>query len=591
MGKNYTNYWYWLKHWEKYRAVTWVLSIFWLLLLVWLAFLRNLGSIGLIDETEPLFAEAARQMTVTGDWITPYFNSDTRFDKPPLIYWLMAIAYKLIGVNEWAVRLPSALAAIALTCFVFYALLVIGYSQREFNRKRVWLSAWLGTATIALNIHSIAWGRIGVSDMLLNACMGSALLAFFLGYASPQPQIKVRWYLAFYLLNALAVLTKGPVGIVLPALIIGSFLLYLGKGREVLKEMQLRRGAFIFLSLTLPWYILVIWANGLDYVESFFGYHNIERFTRVVNHHSAPWYFYFLVVLVGFAPWSIYLPVAIAKTQFWQRRSWHHQPRSQQFSLFAFFWFACIFCFFTIAVTKLPSYVLPLMPAAAILVAQLVRPRKPREFNSFFPALYLSGIANVLFGIILIGIVAYSPYWLGPDPAMPDFPQVLQQSGLLIKTTSILTLVTLAGTLLLLTRKIQLLWGINLLGFIAVLTLVVTPLSVLVDQQRQLPLRQVARSVIEVRQPGENLVMIGFEKPSLVFYTQQRVRYYLRSTKAVRRLRKMAVEEPDPPTVLIVGYQNKIAQIGLQPHQYEDFGTDGPYQLLRIPKQEFLNLN
>ena len=121
-----TNWW---KSWEKYPTRIWLLSILGLVSISLLAFLWHLGSIGLVDETEPLFAEAARQMTVTGDWITPYFNGETRFDKPPLIYWLMAIGYKLIGVNEWAVRLPSALAAIALTGLSFYTLRYFGISR------------------------------------------------------------------------------------------------------------------------------------------------------------------------------------------------------------------------------------------------------------------------------------------------------------------------------------------------------------------------------------------------------------------------------------------------------------------------------
>lgn len=590
MDKSSANYWSCLKHWEKYPVVTWTVSILGLLLLVWLAFLRNLGNIGLIDETEPLFAEAARQMTVTGDWITPYFNDDTRFDKPPLIYWLMAIAYQLIGVNEWTVRLPSALAAIALTCSIFYTLLTIGQSHKQLNPKQVWLSTWLGTTTSILNLHSIAWGRIGVSDMLLNGCMGSALLAFFLGYASDKPQVKVRWYFAFYLLIVLAVLTKGPVGIVLPALIIGSFLLYLGNGREVFREMPWQLGTFTIAIGTLPWYVLVTRANGFDYIESFFGYHNLERFTSVVNHHSAPWYFYVLAVLVGFIPWSIYLPVAIAKTKFWQRRLWQHQPRTQHLSLFAFFWFTCIFGFFTIAVTKLPSYVLPLMPASALLIAHLVYLPNDRRSQGFKLALNLTSIINVLLGLVLGGAVLYSPYWLGDDPAMPHFPEALQQSGLLWHSALIFTGAALTGILLLLTRKQAWVWAVNLLAFVAILSWVFIPLSTLVDQQRQLPLRQFARTIVEVRQPGERLVTIGFEKPSLVFYTQQRVRFYLRSTQAVRRLKKLAIEKPDLATVLILGHPENITETGLQTHHYEDFGTAKPYQLIRVSRQEILNL-
>ena len=91
------------KSFEQHPKISWLFSFFWLSLIGFFAFIFNLGATGLVDETEPLFAEAARQMAETGDWITPYFNGETRFDKPPLVYWLMAIGYKVIGVNEWAV--------------------------------------------------------------------------------------------------------------------------------------------------------------------------------------------------------------------------------------------------------------------------------------------------------------------------------------------------------------------------------------------------------------------------------------------------------------------------------------------------------
>src|SRR5919199_1512458 len=125
-----------LKTKERQPMPAWGLAILWLLSLGFLAFFWNLGSTGLIDETEPLFAEAARQMTVTGDWITPYFNSVTRFDKPPLIYWGQAIAYQTFGVNEFAARLPSALAGFALTCFCFYTLRYFGSPSRNWGLGR-----------------------------------------------------------------------------------------------------------------------------------------------------------------------------------------------------------------------------------------------------------------------------------------------------------------------------------------------------------------------------------------------------------------------------------------------------------------------
>ena len=147
-----------------------VASILGLMMLCWLAFFWHLGSIGLVDETEPLFAEASRQMLRTGDWITPYFNGETRFDKPPLIYWLQAIAYQGLGVNTWAVRLPSALAGLALTSFCFYTLLRFGapipspataapQESSNWQSQRFWTCAWIGAAIAALNLETILWAR------------------------------------------------------------------------------------------------------------------------------------------------------------------------------------------------------------------------------------------------------------------------------------------------------------------------------------------------------------------------------------------------------------------------------------------------
>ncbi|WP_043938795.1 phospholipid carrier-dependent glycosyltransferase [Planktothrix prolifica] len=115
-----------LESWENHPKLTWGVSIVGLFLLSAIAFLSHLGDISLIDKTEPMFVEAARQMHLTGDWITPYWNGETRFDKPPLIYWLIVIAFQTVGVNEWGARLPSAITAILSTFLVFYTLLSFG---------------------------------------------------------------------------------------------------------------------------------------------------------------------------------------------------------------------------------------------------------------------------------------------------------------------------------------------------------------------------------------------------------------------------------------------------------------------------------
>jgi len=561
-------------------AIAWIFSGLWLLLIGSTAFLWNLGTTGLIDETEPLFAEAARQMTVTGDWITPYFNGETRFDKPALIYWLMAIAYKIVGVNSLGARLPSALSVFALTGLIFYTLNFYGGSPQD-RRRHYWLCAGLGSAFFALNPEIVIWSRIGASDALLTACIGGALLSFFQGYAQPEkPAIQTRWYLAFYVLVALAVLTKGPVGLVLPVLIIGAFLLYLGNFRAVWREMRPLWGSLLVVAIALPWYVLVTMRNGWSFINSFLGYHNIERFTSVVNHHSAPWYFYFLVVLVGFCPWSIYLPVAIARLKFWQRSHWSSVARSHQLGLFALFWFAGVFGFFTIAVTKLPSYMLPLMPAAAILVAMMWSEQVTlgKKKNSFLVG---SGWFNVLFLSILAVALAYSPRFIGFDPAMVNPRQLIEQSGLPIIGCIVWAITALAIAVLLWQKQWLGIPAANLVGFFAFLLFVLMPAGLLIDQARQLPLRQLSAIVTRFEQPGESLVMMGFKKPTVVFYTQRRVKYIM----FPRDVRYGIKSVGDAPSVLILAQPSKIDLLGLAAGQYQELGRAGTYELIRVERR------
>ena len=593
-----------IKGWWKLVAPYsgWVLSIIWLSFLCWLAFLRHLGDTGLVDETEPLFAEAARQMTVTGDWITPYFNGETRFDKPPLVYWLMAIGYQIIGVNEWAVRLPSAVSAIALSIFCFFTLRFFGFTninKAKITPYQLWLAGWLGAAFITLNIETIIWARTGVSDMLLSGCMGGALFCFFWGYVNRrnrEEEINKRdfpskWYVAFYLLSALAVLTKGPVGIVLPGIVIFSFLLYVGKLQEVLQEMQIVKGGLIFLVLTLPWYFLVTIKNGSAFTDSFFGYHNFERFTGEVNGHGGPWYYYFLVVLIGFIPWSIYLPLAINRLQWWRLSFWRNQPREAQLGIFALFWFLGVFAFFTVAVTKLPSYVLPLLCSAAILVAlfwsEIVTENSHNLPKNQF-GLLLSGILNSLLLIILAIFFVYSPNVIGSDKAAPNLDQIIAQSNLNWLGGIIwLTAALIIALLITAPKYWRYLWGVNLVAFIAFILFVLTPASFLVDNVRQLPLRELSTQISQVKQPGEEIIMIGFKKPSLVFYTRNPVKFFNYAQKA-RRYIKENNSSQESTSVLLLIRPKYIQDLKLQPGEYQLISQQKPYTLIRVSRQTII---
>ncbi len=612
-----------LKTYQRYPATPWVLSIGWILLISFLAFFWNLSSTGLLDETEPLFVEASRQMTVTGDWITPYFNGVTRFDKPPLIYWCQAISFLTFGVNEFAARLPSALAGLGLTAFCFYTLLYFGKVSGNWGEKdaeqsstqfpasegssapvsssplqwQSWLVASLGVAAVALNPLTLFFGRTGYSDMLLSLCFGGSLLAFFLGYAQPERRkIQQRWYLVFYVLSALAILTKGPVGIVLPGLIIGAFLLYVGRLRDVLREMRLVRGALILLIITVPWFVLVTLRNGEAYIDSFFGYHNFARFTSVVNEHSGPWYFQILVAFIGFMPWSIAIPAAIAQINVFQQKRWQQSPRPMHLGLFALFWFLIVLSFFTVSATKYFSYTLPLMPAAAILVA-LWWSNQITQGQRFHPTqggIKTTGIVSVVLFLVLAGATFYCPQWLDDDPTMPNLGLRLSQMGLSNIGAVIWGVSAIAGIVVLLRRwdkrphlsaQAYWLWGVSFFGFVAFWMFVLMPILGIVDLERQLPLRQMAQSAVQVAVPGEKLVMItdGFEKPSLVFYTKRQVTFLHDASKAISQLQSIENQSSNG-SVLVIARQKALDKTGLEPKQYQEIRQAGIYKLVRVSR-------
>ncbi len=584
-----------LESWENHPKLTWGVSIVGLFLLSAIAFLSHLGDISLIDKTEPMFVEAARQMHLTGDWITPYWNGETRFDKPPLIYWLIVIAFQTVGVNEWGARLPSAITAILSTFLVFYTLLSFGglisletesaRTRPPFNSPRlrgdIGGGAWWGMAMMALNPAWIAWGRTGVSDMLLASSITISLLAFFLGYAQPQTRQQKGWYFIFYSFAALAVLAKGPIGIILPILIIGGFLTYTQQWQRVLWEMQLVKGSLVFLIIAVPWFILVTMANGQAYLDTFFGHHNFERFTSVVSNHPGPWFYYFPVILVALLPWSVYLPIAIYQVKFWQIQDWRSQDRSQHLGLFALFWLVIIFVFFSLSATKLPSYILPAIPAGVILISLWGNQQNHIESNQNKISLpfLITGLINVIILLVLAIASLISPKLVGDDT--PNFSQLLESSHL-TTLSGIIWFIASGITLYCLLRPQwrRAVWAGNALGFFAFMALVALPVGQLLDTQRHLPLRQLSTTVRQVYQPNEPLLVIGVFRPSLVYYTQQNIEFMTYNIQ--QRLLKLFPVNTPVDTILIITRPKDIAKLGLQYSDYQLLQDQGDYQLIRI---------
>jgi 4-amino-4-deoxy-L-arabinose transferase-like glycosyltransferase len=459
------------------------------------------------------------------------------------------------------------------------------------NLPRRYLTAAVAAALMALNPEMIVWGRTGVSDMLLTGCIGSTLLCFFLGYAQNQRPVVIanwqfpnQWYLASYVLIAGAILTKGPVGIVLPGLIMIAFALYVGKFWQIWREMRPILGMVIILALSLPWYILVTWRNGWNFINAFFVYHNIERFTEVVNGHSAPWYFYFLVVLLGFAPYAVYIPASLVRLKLWQRKYWLQQERSQHLGLFVSLWFLGVFGFFTVSVTKLPSYVLPLMPAAAILVALSWSDLFPTSQNSTptpITSVRISVWVNVAFLTFISTALFNLTQVVGPDPAAPELYAEMEKSGILKYGGIIWLIITLISSILILTHRYRQIIIINLVGFTAFIAISLMPAILIMDQQRQLPLRELSALIVELKQPNEELIMVGFKKPTVTFYTKQNVNYIKFSQAALKYIQNPEFSKTKSSLLMLIE-QEKFQEMDLQPDTYKSLATKGAYHLIRI---------
>jgi 4-amino-4-deoxy-L-arabinose transferase-like glycosyltransferase len=546
---------------------------------------------GLVDKTEALYIEVAHQIALTDDWITPHWNGKYFFDYPIGGYWFIALSFKLFGVSEWAARFPVALFAIALVVLGFYTLRYFGMTAREAkpDERQLWLTAWIGAGILAMNPGWVGWGRAAVSDLFLSSAIGMAMLAFFLGYAQPEnPKVQQRWYMVSPVFAAIAVLAKGPVGVLLPVLSISVFLLYVGKFWEVLREFPLLKSILIFLAVTVPWYGAAIWVNGQIFIDTFFGMSNFKRFTHVLYNHEGPWYYYFLWVIVLLLPWSIFLPLAIARLRFWERAGWMSAPRSTQLGLFALSWFVVIFLFFSVAVTKLPGYILPLIPAGAIIVT-LYWSEELKNVNleekKALPFLISAGF-NLLILLALAVASFLSPQLAGNDPTMPTLRPALEASGLPLKSAIIWGIAALVGIVFLWRRRYwRWFWGANMIGFLAFLTFVVPPVIPFLDFHRQLPFRELSIQVGKVAQPDEEVFLMGFRRYSVVYYSQHRVEFFDGVESARDYLKDPKLSKSNLATVLILTEPKFIENFGLKPQDYQVIDSKGAYQIIRVKKE------
>ena len=576
--------------------------------------LWQLGNTGLVDETPPRFAEAARTMAEGGNWLTPWVNGLPRYDKPPLVYWLMALGYRLPGqdhwnpLGTWAARLPSALASIGVMLSLADTLVrwpqpsPLQGAAAPFSRRAA-LTGLAAALAFLLSPLVLLWSRIAVSDALFNGCLAVALLLFWQAWADPERPWWPGW-----LVLGLAVLTKGPVALALAGLTLAGFGWQTRSLRALWRRLRPWPGLGLTLGVAGPWFLAMLLVEGKPYWDSFFGYHNLQRFVSVVNQHLEPWWFFLPVLVVASLPFTPLLLLGLGRGLISaDNRS---LPPPDSLRCFAACWLLAVLLFFTLAATKLPSYWLPATPAAGVLIALAAQDGEVAfggaaaggRDGGWFP--WAQGLTTLVSGVLAAALWA-SPAWIPliHDPEMPTLGAELQASGLVLRAAACFSLTTLIGGVFWLRSLASASprrgqppgWLLALqLPVVAFQLVAVLPMWQLGDGVRGQPVRAIAAEVERFSRPGEKLAMVGILKPSLHYYSRRVVLYEGTSAEGVANLadrlrseRRRGLEPSSTatsPTVLVVIDDQTAALPHWRQLEGTPLGRSGLYRLWRVER-------
>ncbi len=329
-------------------------------------FFYGIGQFGLIGADEPRYAQVAREMLSRHDCVTPVLGGHPWLEKPPLYYWQAMLAYSILGVSDVAARVPAAIDAtlLVLAMYLFF---------RRF-RRGVEVDAALITASCA---GVIGYARAASMDMPLAATFSIGMLAWWAWRESEK-----RIYLAlFYLCMALGMLAKGPVAPFLAAAVIILFAIAARELRLVVKTLWLP-GILLFCAVALPWYVAVQLRNP-QFFREFILQHNLARFSTNLYHHPEPIWYYLPVTALALVPWIVFVSAAFLQSArlWWDELRSVHSDRDLelQFNVFACCWLIVPVFFFSLSQSKLPGYILPAVPAGAVLLAEYLRERPEHD--------------------------------------------------------------------------------------------------------------------------------------------------------------------------------------------------------------------
>lgn len=363
-----------------------------LILLTSVTFFLGLGRQAITDSDEGFYAEAAREMVESGDWLTPHFNYEDRWQKPALYYWLTAAAFLVTGATESAARWWSAASGVGLVLLTWAA------ARRMTRRDN---AAWIAGAIVATCYGCFAMARMALPDLPLA----------FLITLTIWSALEGQWALAGAA-AALGFLMKGPLALVIPAIVLLP--IWWREGRlGVLTVRNLLVAAALFVVIGLPWYAAMTYTHGTAYLESFFLADNLERFATDRFNEPRAFWFYIPILIGGLVPWSLFMFVMAPSV--WDVVKRRRRLTTEEWRLLL--WIGVPLLFFTLSVGKQPRYILPVLPPLAILVARAITRRVPDP--RCHTAMAIATWATVLlFAVLSVLLVRAQPLFLTVDPTI-----------------------------------------------------------------------------------------------------------------------------------------------------------------------------
>jgi 4-amino-4-deoxy-L-arabinose transferase-like glycosyltransferase len=338
-----------------------------LLFLAIIAFyLYGLGMLPLVGPDEPRYAQVAREMFLRGDPVTPTLGGHTWFEKPALLYWMMMVAYQFFGVSEFSARLGPAICGL----LTILAVWVLG---RELSRSTSddelhSLEGWSALA-LATSLGMIVFSRAASFDIVVTMTIAWSLVFFALCELAVSPKKRKLLLAGFYGSIGLSLLAKGLIGLVLPFAVVGLY--FLARRRKPPRDLvtSLLWGLPLVLIVAATWYGPVIARHGWVFIDEFFIQHHFARYVSNKYKHPQPLYFYPAITILLTLPWTPFLVDSLLRIRSWK---WRDANSVSRFRVLAFCWMIFPIIFFSFSGSKLPGYILPVLPAVAILVGERI---------------------------------------------------------------------------------------------------------------------------------------------------------------------------------------------------------------------------